>query len=407
MSAYLSPLGNEVQTDANGAPLNGGQIWTYAAGTSTPATTYTGEDAGTPQANPVELNASGLPDSPIWLEGGTAYKLVVKDADGVTLRTVDNISGINDPINAGTASEWVIYTGAPTYINATSFSLEGDQTSVFQANRRMRSTNTGGVVHSTISESSYEVGTGLTTVTVTNDGGTLDAGLSAVAYGLISVTSTSVPRPLLNVRRITATGTYTPTAGTRAVLVELVGGGGAGGGVAATAAAQYNCGSGGAAGGYASSFLTSGFSGVTVTIGAAGAGASGANGGAGGATSFGALLSATGGAGGSTGGAVPVAAFSDIQTTTPATGGVGAGGNVDNSNGEPGGVGIYFTRPMGGQGGASRFGGGAAGRANSANAGFAATSPGAGGGGCATSPSSGAYAGGNGAAGLCIVYEYS
>lgn len=191
--AYLSPIGNEQQNDANGAPLSGGKLFFYAAGTSTAAATYTGEDGATPQANPIILNASGLPASPIWLQGGTAYKLVVKDANDVTLRTIDDISGVNDPAGVTAATEWTAYTGTPTYISATSFSVTGDQTGTFQVLRRVKTTNTGGTVYSSISASSYNAGTGLTTVTVTNDSGTLDSGLSAVAYGLLSPTNPSIP----------------------------------------------------------------------------------------------------------------------------------------------------------------------------------------------------------------------
>lgn len=206
MAAYLSPVGNEQQSDANGAPLSGGLIYSYAAGTSTPIATYTGSDGLTAQANPVVLNSSGLPDSPIWLPAGQAVKLVIKDADGVTLRTVDNLTGINDPAGVAQASEWVTYTGDPTYINATSFSVEGDQTGVLQVGRRLRSTNTGGVVYSTISAASYDVGSGLTTVTVVNDSGALDSGLSVVAFGLLSVTNPSNPSPVTVGTAVAAAG---------------------------------------------------------------------------------------------------------------------------------------------------------------------------------------------------------
>jgi hypothetical protein len=193
MPAYLSPIGNEMQLDANGNPLAGGQIWTLAAGTTSLIATYTDSAGLVPQANPIVLNSAGLPASPIWLPAGQAVKLEIKDSNGVLQRTIDNVSGINDPSNASTADQWVIFTGTPTYISATSFSLGGDQTNVFQVGRRIKSTNTGGTRNSTITASSYSAGTGLTTVTVTNDSGTLDSGLSQVSYGLISAVSTSLP----------------------------------------------------------------------------------------------------------------------------------------------------------------------------------------------------------------------
>lgn len=198
MPAYFSPIGNEPQTDANGDPIVGGKIWTYQAGTSTPAVTYTGSDGLTPQANPIILNSSGLPASPIWLQGGLAYKFVFTDANDVQTRpTVDNITGINDPAVSATLDEWALFTGAPSYVNATSFTLGGDQTNIFQINRRVKTTNTGGTVYSTVTNSAF--GGGATTVTLLNDSGSLDVGLSQVSFGLISASNTSAPmiRPTL------------------------------------------------------------------------------------------------------------------------------------------------------------------------------------------------------------------
>ena len=105
---------------------------------------------------------------------------------------------------------------------------------------------------------------------------------------------------LVGVKAFVASGTYTPTIGTKAIIVEAVGAGGGSGGVPATSTNSTGLSSAGAGGAYAKSYLTTGFSsGVAVTIGAGGiAGTSaGASGGTGGTTSFGALLSCPGGTG--------------------------------------------------------------------------------------------------------------
>lgn len=209
---------------------------------------------------------------------------------------------------------------------------------------------------------------------------------------------------LLNVQVFTASGTYTPTAGTTAVIVKVQAGGGAGGGAAATAAGQVASGGGGGAGGYATSRLTTGFSGATVTVGAAGAGASGAVGGNGGSSSFGALLSATGGTGGTLGGIVASGAASFV---VGGNGGVGTGGNIVNSQGQPG-LGSLYVASVGlsGSGGASVFGGGANGLFSASN-GVDANSYGAGGSGASNPASSAAKTGGAGKAGIVIVEEYA
>jgi hypothetical protein len=207
--AYLSPVGNSPIVDSNGAPLSGGSIYTYLAGTSTPAATYTTSAGDVQQANPITLNANGLPNSPIWLAPGVAMKLVITDEDDVALSpTFDNILGVNDPSGVTAQDQWVAFAGTPTYIGATSFSVEGDQTGTLEVGRRLKTSNSGGTVYSTITASSF--GAGITTVTVANDSGTLDSGLSAVSYGLLSVANPSLPTPArvnLGTSQATTSGT--------------------------------------------------------------------------------------------------------------------------------------------------------------------------------------------------------
>lgn len=189
MAQFLAPLINTQQFDANGDPLSGGFIEVYLAGSSTPAATTSDQAGAVANSWPIVLNTLGLnTQGAVWITGGAAYKYVIKNAANVTLRTIDNVSGINDTTIA--IDQWVAYQAAPTYVSATSFTVAGDQTQVFQVNRRVKTTNTGGVVYSTISASAYSAPN--TTVTVINDSGVLDSGLSAVAYGLISPLNSSV-----------------------------------------------------------------------------------------------------------------------------------------------------------------------------------------------------------------------
>jgi hypothetical protein len=88
--AGLSPTPKQQIFGSDGAPLVGGKIYTYLAGTSTPATTYTDYSAGTANTNPIILDSFGQAN--IWLLSSTSYKFVVKTATDVLLYTVDNIS---------------------------------------------------------------------------------------------------------------------------------------------------------------------------------------------------------------------------------------------------------------------------------------------------------------------------
>ena len=64
--------------DDNGDPLSGGLLYTYAAGTSTPAASYTDSGGGTPHANPIVLARRGGPSSggspaAVWLADTVSF----------------------------------------------------------------------------------------------------------------------------------------------------------------------------------------------------------------------------------------------------------------------------------------------------------------------------------------------
>ena len=205
------------------------------------------------------------------------------------------------------------------------------------------------------------------------------------------------------------TTTYTPTAGTNFVIVEVVGGGAGGGGVASSPTTYQSCSGGGGGGAYAKVKITSAFSGVTVTVGGAGAGGvSYADGGTGGTSSFGALVSCAGGSGtgnkgqsylnyvgntssGGGGGSLPAITGTTIVACKGVT---GAGGYTFNTNGSQTGVG--GGSPLGSPGWS--FSGSFAGNA--------ATGYGAGGSGAASLGDNVAKNGGAGSQGVVIVWEY-
>ena len=126
---------------------------------------------------------------------------------------------------------------------------------------------------------------------------------------------------LLNVQTFTSSGTYTPTKGTKTIIVEAQGGGGAGGGSSATTSGNVSLGSGGAEGCYGKLLFTGLGASYSVTIGTGGKGVVGGNGG-GGTTSFGSLLSAGGGYGGgrmNDGASVSVIGIDGSTLPTPPT----------------------------------------------------------------------------------------
>ncbi len=114
-------------TYADGCPLVGGKVYTYLAGTVTPAATYQAED-GAANTNPVLLNARG--EANIWLDPTIAYKIEVRDADdNVVIPPKDNIRvgsiGFDAAIVA-TIGDLRDYTGTATLIYAFGYEDSGD-----------------------------------------------------------------------------------------------------------------------------------------------------------------------------------------------------------------------------------------------------------------------------------------
>jgi hypothetical protein len=83
------PEGRQRYYNNDGTPCAGGKLWTYAAGTSTPKTTWADEAGGVANPNPITLDAKG--EAVIYWNG--AYKVDLKQADGtqVTGYPVDNL----------------------------------------------------------------------------------------------------------------------------------------------------------------------------------------------------------------------------------------------------------------------------------------------------------------------------
>lgn len=189
MAVALSPIwvGQQFFSSA-GNVLSGGKIQQYLAGTTTPQSTFTDNTGGTPNANPIILDSAGRYSNQIWFTQGVSYKLQLQDSTGAILLTEDNLKGVNDT-SAGVASEWVAQ-GTPTFVSGTSFTVTGNQTSVFVAGVRVKAQINAGSVYATVSSSSFAA---VTTVNLTNDSSSLDNTLSAVSVGLLGETNPSVP----------------------------------------------------------------------------------------------------------------------------------------------------------------------------------------------------------------------
>jgi hypothetical protein len=226
------------------------------------------------------------------------------------------------------------------------------------------------------------------------------------AFGIWRLMGTTQPGRLLNIQVFSTAGsfTYTPTAGTNSVIVEVQGAGAAGGGCITNIAGNCSAGAPGASGAYGRSRITSGFAGTTVTVGANGVGAAGVAGGNGGTSSFGAFLSAPGGPGGAAGLSQNGSASGGNGGAAQATGanlfsavGMAPSPSFGTSTGQLG---------FGGAGGASFFGPGGIGSQTNISPVTPGISPGSGGGGTFGNGNTSTFKGADGADGIVIVWEY-
>jgi len=193
MAAYLSPVfGAGAQLfDNQGVVLSGGKIWTYQAGTTAPLGTWTDSTQVVANANPIILDSAGRLSNEIWLQGSSTYKFILLDSNDNVLGTWDNISGLNDITTSVTVSEWSSTSLTPTYVSTTSFSVPGNNTSVFTTNRRVKLVVSAGTVYGYVVSSAFST---VTTVVIQPDSTVLDSGVSSVEVGLLNSSSVSVPQ---------------------------------------------------------------------------------------------------------------------------------------------------------------------------------------------------------------------
>lgn len=119
---YLAPtFGVGYQGLSNtGAPLSGGLINTYLAGTTTPTNTFNSSAGTVANANPLVLDSAGRITSEVWIPAATAIKFAVVDSSSNLIQTYDNVNGINDPaaingigVTGATVSGALIMNQAP------------------------------------------------------------------------------------------------------------------------------------------------------------------------------------------------------------------------------------------------------------------------------------------------------
>lgn len=233
MTVNLSLLGGAGWqfSDNNGVPLSGGLLYTYAAGTTTPETTYTSASGVTSNTNPVVLDSAGRVQGEIWLTQGQAYKFVLKTSTGVTLGTYDNVPGANDPndiyvaLAASSGSSLIGYqplVGSAITVQAelraldladATFALKGANTDITS----LASPALGGATATTQTAGDNTTKVATTAFVATAGGSQIQPISASVAASALTISASALA---LNFRSTTlGSGAVTTVSGTPANLV--------------------------------------------------------------------------------------------------------------------------------------------------------------------------------------------
>jgi hypothetical protein len=95
-----------------GAPQVGAKVYFYGAGGSTPRSIWTDKNATIAASNPVIADGDGV-IPPIWVSGTADYRIVVKTAADVLIRTIENLQGATAEVTGGGGgtSSYALVTG--------------------------------------------------------------------------------------------------------------------------------------------------------------------------------------------------------------------------------------------------------------------------------------------------------
>lgn len=138
-----------VYLDASGNPAAGGSLSFFNTGTTTPKAVWTDKANTISATNPHTLNSQGRPTTDLW--GSGSYRVVLKDADGNTVWTLDNVdellTGAGIPTQTGnngkflttngSAASWAAISQVPSQTGSAGKYLYTDGTTATWRNKNL------------------------------------------------------------------------------------------------------------------------------------------------------------------------------------------------------------------------------------------------------------------------------
>lgn len=136
-SVEVFPPGYRLTDSATGAPLSGGVLYFYDAGTNTAKTVYSDKDLITSLGTSITTDALGYPTSDgstktLIYVGTSAYKVVIKNSAGSTVAEHDNIKGAVTTIDSTSLS---VTSTRPVIAKSLDYAVvSGDQNKIIPVN---------------------------------------------------------------------------------------------------------------------------------------------------------------------------------------------------------------------------------------------------------------------------------
>ena len=117
--------------DNNGTILSGGKLYTYAAGTTTPLTTYTSSSGAVANTNPIILDSAGRVPYEIWINTTSTAKFILRDSTDVLIGTWDNIPSYASSLNlTGTNNAVAYFNSVGTFTSSSNMTFDGSNLTV-------------------------------------------------------------------------------------------------------------------------------------------------------------------------------------------------------------------------------------------------------------------------------------